>query len=74
MHGDFSLNPLAYRERVSRVLQQMGRVQLAVAAKMLQMNANMDSSVVKLLDAAGQNMDRLANVSAGIGTNLDVSV
>lgn len=28
MHGDFSLNPLTYRDRVSRVLHQMGRVQL----------------------------------------------
>jgi len=28
MHGDFSLNPTHYRDRVSRVLQQMGRVQL----------------------------------------------
>jgi hypothetical protein len=28
MHGDFSLNPLAYRDRVSRVLSQQGRVQL----------------------------------------------
>ena len=28
MHGDFSLNPTAYRDRVSRVLYQMGRVQL----------------------------------------------
>jgi hypothetical protein len=28
MHGDFSLNPFAYRERVSRVLSQQGRVQL----------------------------------------------
>jgi hypothetical protein len=28
MHGDFSLNPLTYRDRVSRVLNQMGRVQL----------------------------------------------
>jgi hypothetical protein len=28
MHGDFSLNPTYYRDRVSRVLQQMGRVQL----------------------------------------------
>lgn len=28
MHGDFSLNPLAYRENVSRVLYQQGRVQL----------------------------------------------
>lgn len=28
MHGDFSLNPTHYRDRVSRVLHQMGRVQL----------------------------------------------
>jgi len=28
MHGDFSLNPLAYRDHVSRVLYQQGRVQL----------------------------------------------
>ncbi len=28
MHGDFSLNPFAYREDVSRVLIQQGRVQL----------------------------------------------
>jgi hypothetical protein len=28
MHGDFSLNPLAYRDRVSRVLSQQGRVPL----------------------------------------------
>ena len=28
MHGDFSLNPQAYRDHVSRVLYQQGRVQL----------------------------------------------
>src|SRR5258708_19845378 len=28
MHGDFSLNPLAYRDNVSRVLYEQGRVQL----------------------------------------------
>ena len=28
MHGDFSLNPTFWRDRVSRVLDQMGRVQL----------------------------------------------
>lgn len=28
MHGDFSLNPTFWRDRVSRVLYQMGRVQL----------------------------------------------
>ena len=52
---------------------QMAQVQLAVAAKMLRMNADMASSVVQVIDAAQQNMDRLANVAAGIGGNLDVS-
>ena len=51
----------------------MGRVQLAVAAKMLQMDAAAANSVAKLIDAADQNMNQLANVTAGIGTNLDVS-
>jgi hypothetical protein len=52
---------------------QIGRVQLAVAGKMLQMDAVNEQSVVKLIDAAQQNLDRLANVAAGIGGNLDVS-
>ena len=53
---------------------QVGRVQLAVAAKMLQMDAVNEQSVVGLIDAAQQSIDRLANVAAGIGGNLDVSV
>jgi len=52
---------------------QMAQVQMAVAAKMLRMNADMASSVVQVIDAARQNMDRLANVAAGIGGNLDLS-
>ncbi len=52
---------------------QASRVQLAVAAQMLRMSADSAASVVKLVDAAQQNLDRLANVAAGIGTNLDVS-
>jgi hypothetical protein len=56
------------------VAARMGEVQLAVAAKMLRMNADMAASVVKMIDAAQANMDRLANVAAGVGGNLDVSV
>jgi len=55
------------------IAASMGQVQLAVAAKMLRMNADAAQSVATLIDAAQQNMDRLANVAAGIGTNLDVS-
>jgi hypothetical protein len=53
---------------------RLGQAQLAVAAKMLQMEGVKSQSVVKLIDAAQQNMDRLANVAAGIGGNVDVSV
>ena len=51
-----------------------GQVQLAVAAKMLRMNADNANSIVKVIEAAQQNIDRLANLAAGIGGNLDVSV
>lgn len=52
---------------------QVGQAQLAVAAKILKMNAEQGASVVKLLDAAQANFNNLANVAAGIGTNLDIS-
>lgn len=55
------------------VSAQAGRAQLAVAAQMLRMSADSASSVVKLVDAAQQSFDPLANVAAGIGANLDVS-
>lgn len=53
---------------------RMGQVQMAVAAKMLRMNADSAQAVVELIDAAQQNIDRLANVAAGVGTNVDLSV
>ena len=56
------------------VAAQAGQTQLAVAAKMLRMNADSAQSVVKLLEAGQANIDKLANVAAGVGGNLDVSV
>lgn len=56
------------------VAARAGQVQLAVAAKMMRMNADSAQSVVALLEAGQANIDRLANVAAGIGGNLDVSV
>ena len=55
------------------IAAQASQVQTAVAAKMLKMNADMASSAAQLIDAASQNLDRLANVAAGIGRNLDVT-
>jgi hypothetical protein len=52
---------------------QTGMVQLAVAARLARMDADQGASVAKLVDAAQQTMDSLANVAAGVGTNLDVS-
>lgn len=53
---------------------QAGLTQLALANSMLKMNTQNASSVVKLIDAAQQSMNSLANVGPGIGTNLDISV
>jgi hypothetical protein len=53
---------------------RVGQLQMAVAAQMLRMNADNAASVVKVIEAAQQSMDRLANVAAGIGGNLDLSV
>jgi hypothetical protein len=53
---------------------QAGLTQLALANSMLKMNTQSASSVVKLIDAAQQSMNSLANVAPGIGTNLDISV
>ena len=52
---------------------QTGMIQLAVAARLMRMNADQGASVVKLIDAAQQNFTSLANVASGIGTNLNVS-
>ena len=53
---------------------RMGQVQLAVAGKMLRMNANAARAAVELVDAAQKKPDRLADTAAGIGANLDISV
>jgi hypothetical protein len=55
------------------IAAQAGQAQLAVAAKIAQMNADQGGSVAKLLDAATANFNSLANVAAGIGTNIDIT-
>jgi hypothetical protein len=51
-----------------------GQVQLALAAKMLKMNAEAAQSVVQLLEASQANLQQLAAAGPGLGTNLDISV
>jgi hypothetical protein len=55
------------------IAAQASQMQTAVAAKMLRMNADASANVVKLLDAAQQNLNRLANVAGGVGGNLDIT-
>ena len=52
---------------------QVGSAQSAIAAEMLRMNADNAGSIVKVLQAAEQNIASLANVAAGIGQNLNIS-
>jgi hypothetical protein len=52
---------------------QTGMLQLAVATQLERMNADMGSSIAKLIGSAEQNANSLANVGAGIGTNLNVT-
>ena len=55
------------------IAQQAGQAQLAVAARILRMNADSAANVAQLLEAAQQNLDRLANVVSGVGANFDIS-
>jgi len=55
------------------IAAQVGQLQQAAAAKMLKMNAGAAADTAKLLEAAQQNFNRLANVASGVGTNLDIS-
>jgi hypothetical protein len=53
---------------------QMSDVQMAMAAKMLRMNADAAGAIVQVLEAAQQNLNNLANVAAGVGQNVNISV
>lgn len=53
---------------------QTSQVQMAMAADMMRMNADSAKSVVQLIDAAQKNMQSLANVGAGVGQNVNISI
>ena len=58
---------------------QVGRLQLAVAARLARtdpnspINPDVGPSVTKLIDAAQQNAQPLANAAADLGTHLDIN-
>jgi hypothetical protein len=53
---------------------RMGQVQVEAAARMMRMNAQSAAAIVQVIEAAQENIDRLANVADGIGANLDISI
>lgn len=55
------------------VAAQTSRVQFAAAAAMMRMNADAAQSVAQVVQAAEQNAQQLANLAAGIGSNLNVT-
>jgi hypothetical protein len=56
------------------IAARAGAIQLAVAARMLRMTAEQGANIAKVIDAAQDNIQRLANVAAGVGGNVDISV
>jgi hypothetical protein len=54
---------------------QASKVQMAAAAKMMKMNAQAQASILQVLEAAQDNMQKVAAATAaGVGGNLDISV
>lgn len=53
---------------------QLGRAQYAAAARMMKVNADNAASIIQVIEAAQKNLDQLANVVAGLGQNLDITV
>jgi hypothetical protein len=52
---------------------QQAQTQLALAAKFARMNADNAKSVAELVDAASRNLEKLANLAAAVGQDLDIS-
>jgi hypothetical protein len=56
------------------IASSSGQSQQAFGGKMLAMNMDAARAVVKMIDDAQQNIAGLANLSAGIGANVDMTV
>lgn len=53
---------------------QVGSARLTLATKMVRMNADAQSAIAQVVDAAAQNAQRLASNAAGVGRSVDISV
>jgi hypothetical protein len=58
----------------SLAMARQGQLQLAIAAKMMKINAENARSVVGLLDAAQANLQQVTASAAGVGQALDITV
>ena len=52
---------------------QMAQTQMALAAKMLRMNADAAGAIAQVLEASVRSTNSLANVAAGIGQSVNIS-
>ena len=46
---------------------------MALAAKMLKMNAEAAGAVAQMVEAGQKNLNSLANVAAGVGQNVNIT-
>jgi len=53
---------------------RVAAIQMAAAVRMMKMTPDAAGAAAQVVDAAQQNMSRLANVADGVGRNLDISV
>ena len=51
---------------------QASSAQMALAAKMLRMNADSGGMIAKVVESAQQNLKSLANVANGVGKNVNI--
>ena len=52
----------------------LSAAQMAMAAKMIRMNADNAASIAQVLEAAQRNLTSLGNVAAGVGQAVNISV
>ena len=58
----------------SLIAARTGQTQVALAMKMVKMNAEQAASIVQVLEAAQANMEQLVAAASGLGTSVDISV
>ena len=51
---------------------QASQAQMALAAKMLRMNADSGGMIAKVVESAQKNLKSLANVANGVGKNINI--